>query len=265
MPQFLRAMIEQREGDTPASPLRFIASTPGVKRDGVEINQSMWNLDNYRANPVVLWVHDFGGQHLPIGRSVVMVEGGKLIAEVNFDQEDEFARQVESKYRRGYLNAVSVSWENTELDGRVMHELLDISAVPVPGDPNALIQRQAAGLRSLQRDIDQVLGATSPEDEPPIYEDDSLLSLSRMVADEVALRMGSRAGAVLSQRNKDDLEQAMALIRGVIDRGVKPDQPLPDEEPMPEEKPQRAAAAEPQADDMAAMLSLKQMFDSFKL
>jgi len=264
MTQFLRAMIAE---PAPTGPLRFIASTPGVKRDGAAIDQTMWSLEHYRANPIVLWVHDYWGEHLPIGRATVLVEGEKLIADVEFDQNDDFAKQVESKYRRGYLHAVSVGWDNFEVDGRTMHELLDISAVPVPGDPDALIQRQVRGMRNLQDAIDLVLAAPSlalsPEPEPTLQPDTR--SLSQQVADEIELRLGSRAGAVLSQRNKDDLMEAMRLISGVVERSAKPDEPLVPAALLPEEKTQRAAATESQTEDSAALLTLKHLFDSFKI
>lgn len=272
MTKFLRAMIAE---PAPTGPLRFIASTPGIKRDGVEIDQTMWSLEHYRANPTVLWVHDYGGKHLPIGRAAVMVEGEKLIADVEFDQSDDFAKQVESKYRRGFLHAVSVGWDNVEVDGRMMHELLDISAVPVPGDPDALIQRQAAGFRSLSQAINQVLNEEPAEPQSqtwaatdyvefPITEPDTR-SLSQQVADEVELRLGRRAGAVLSQRNKDDLMEAMRLISGVVERSAKPEDPAVPAEPLPEEKTQRAAATPPGEDSGAALLTLKHLFDSFKI
>lgn len=270
MTQFLRAMIAE---PAPTGPLRFVASTPGIKRDGREIDQTMWSLEHYRANPTVLWVHDYRGERLPIGRAAVMVEGEKLIADVEFDQADDFAKQVESKYRRGFLHAVSVGWDDIEVDGRAMYELLDISAVPVPGDPDALIQRQAAGFRSLSQAINQVLNEEPAEPqsqtwaatdyvELPITEPDTR-SLPQQVADEIEMRLGRRAGAVLSQRNKDDLMEAMRLISGVIDRGVKPEDPAvpaaDEPQPLPEQ-PKREAAAE-----MAGLLKLKDLFDSFKI
>lgn len=136
-------------------PIRFIASTEGLARDGLIIDSAAWDLENYRKNPVVLWVHDYRGNTLPIGRAEVSIADGRLICDIDFDADDPFAAQVERKYRRGYLHAVSVGWDTHELDrsgdSPVVRraELLDISAVPVPGDADALIQRQAAAVRSL--------------------------------------------------------------------------------------------------------------------
>lgn len=130
---------------TTGGPLRFTASTEGVKRDGKNLKVDKWLLDNYRANPVVLWAHDYTGARLPIGRAEVSVENRALMAEVTFDPQDEFAQAVEQKYRSGFLSTVSVGWDETK-DG---YDLLDISAVPVPGDPQALLERQAGAQRAL--------------------------------------------------------------------------------------------------------------------
>ena len=154
--EFLRAFrdtpVDGNEG-SPGEPIRFIASTSGIKRDGLDLDQNLWHLDNYRRNNVFLWVHDYMGQTLPLGRVDVSIEDGDLAADVLFDQEDDFARKVESKYRRGFLHAVSVGWDDVEIEGQKRFDLLDVSAVPVPGDPDALMERQQIALRSLGRSL----------------------------------------------------------------------------------------------------------------
>jgi hypothetical protein len=112
---------------------------------------------------VVLWGHDYTGQRLPIGRAEVEITGRQIRASITFDQEDEFARSVESKYRRGFLHTVSVGWNPLKTRGRDVAEweLLDISAVPVPGDADALIQRQLRALRAI---------GAEPETDTPAWE-----------------------------------------------------------------------------------------------
>lgn len=172
MPHFMRAILDRAGGEIPErGPLRFVASTEEPGRDGLVIKQDGWQLDAYRANPVVLWAHDYASP--PIGRADVRVEGKQLIAEITFDPDDEFARAVERKYRAGFLSAVSVGWETRKLEPpaspgdppRIIEaELLDISAVPVPGDPKALIERQQRALAGLGRDLLALLD--SPATDP---------------------------------------------------------------------------------------------------
>ena len=139
----------------PGDPIRFTASTEGVKRDGLDLRLDGLDITAYLQNPVFLWAHDYAGRTLPIGRTVNLEKrDGALVVDVVFDQSDDFARRVERKYRDGYLNAVSIGWIITEMERSdeaivvTRADLLDVSAVPVPGDPAALMEREAAALRS---------------------------------------------------------------------------------------------------------------------
>lgn len=176
MTQYIRAIQERGASSAePGTPIRFVASTEGIGRDGLVIDQNGWDLDNFRANPAFLWSHDYTGNRPPIGRvSEIDIKDGKMIADVVFDQGDEFARQIERKYRDGFLNAVSVGWETKQIEpprgvegaARVTKaELLDISAVNIPGDPGALIERQ---LRAMQELL--TLTETEQSTEPPASE-----------------------------------------------------------------------------------------------
>ena len=157
-----------RGEDEEGGRITFVASTPGVKRDGMDLDPAAWYLDNYQRNPVVLWSHGYLSDRLPIGRAEVWVEERGLVAAVTFDQEDGFAREVESKYRRGFLNAVSVGWTlRNDREQEEQYELLDISAVPVPGDPDALMERQRVGLRGVMLVLEGVLAPLSPP-APPV-------------------------------------------------------------------------------------------------
>ena len=54
--QFLRA---QRASTQPeGGAIRFVASTEGVKRDGMDLKKEDWALDNFRNNSVFLWMHN---------------------------------------------------------------------------------------------------------------------------------------------------------------------------------------------------------------
>lgn len=142
----------------PGTPIPFTASTSDIARDGMIIEADGWILDNFLRNPVILWAHDYTGSRPPIGRAVdgtVVVKDGKLFMDVQFDQNDDFARTVEHKIRNGYINAMSVGWDTKEFappEGKMgaprvtRAELLEASIVPVPSDPGALAARQKRAL-----------------------------------------------------------------------------------------------------------------------
>lgn len=204
MKRYTRAYV-RADDSAESGPLHFVVSTETLGRDGLIIDADGWELDNYRLNPVVLWVHDYMGRvALPIGRAEVEQRDSELHADITFDPDDPFAQAIERKYRARYLNAVSVGWDTKEIkivpsevnepNHITKAELLDVSAVPVPGDPNALIERQLAGLRALGYEI----ALPVPAD---------------------------REGAVLSARNREDLEKARDLLAAVLKRASKDDDP----------------------------------------
>jgi hypothetical protein len=149
MTTFARGFLDTETRNTDG-PLRFILSSPGVKRDGLELDMTRWNLTGFNRNPVAKWNHGFDPLRgdLPIGRwrNVRFTSDRAMVGDLEFDQEDEFARAVESKYQRGFLNAVSIGF--IPGFGDRDNELLEASAVAVPADPDALISGRSVVLTS---------------------------------------------------------------------------------------------------------------------
>ena len=133
--------------------LTFVASTGAVDRHGDTVAPEGWRLDAYRENPVVLWAHDY--RRPAIGRAQsVWRDGGALLARLEF-AGTEFAREVEGLYRQGYQQGVSVGFRPLHFEERrdartgaflgirfLEQELLEISAVPVPANRGALLERR---------------------------------------------------------------------------------------------------------------------------
>lgn len=133
-----------------------IASTDAQDRYG-EIVEQVWQLDAYQANPVVLYAHD--SRELPIGKAEnIRVEDGQLVATLRFvgAEVNPRAEQVWQLVQEGVLRAVSVGfiphtyrWEKRD-DREVLvltdNELVEISVVPVPANPEALARMRARAL-----------------------------------------------------------------------------------------------------------------------
>lgn len=138
----MRAFVDGTPSDD--GPIRFVAGTEGLKIDGRDYRMDGMDLGRYESNPVVMWCHDLTKP--PIGRGVPAVDAGRLLLDVEFDLADPFAADIDGKYRRGFLNAVSMTALPTDGNGGlgprrgvVEHsELIEVSAVPVPLDPDAL-------------------------------------------------------------------------------------------------------------------------------
>lgn len=109
-----------------------------VKTDGIDLSQ-------YARNPILLWMHNrpWVGRKdeiLPIGRIVdLKVENGVLSGLPVFDQGDEFAKQIESKWESGFLNMGSAGL-------RVIEESEDVEWIK-PG------QRRATVLKSKLQEV----------------------------------------------------------------------------------------------------------------
>lgn len=143
--------------------LTFTASSAGVKRDGLNLDLDGMTVDNFLKNPVFLWVHDYAGHVLPIGRVTSLDKTAeRLLVKVRFDLDDPFAAEVYRKYRGGFLNAVSIGWDPIEWsdDTVTVSDLLDISAVPVPGDQDALMERALEYARSYGKVSDSPTGVS---------------------------------------------------------------------------------------------------------
>jgi len=134
------------------------ASTETPDRDKDILRANGWKLKNYRKNPVVLWGHDANA--LPIAKAKeVKVDNGKLIFRPQFAtaEQNPFAEQVFQMFKAGFLRAFSVrfdpiEWTDIKQDDDdktnnifyrtprdyTSQELLEISAVNIPANPEAL-------------------------------------------------------------------------------------------------------------------------------
>ena len=144
----------------PSGAVRFVLSTERRARDNNVIRADAWRVKNFQANPVALWAHK--DTELPIGhwrdlKIENMPEGDPaLFGDLHFaSAEYEFAATVEKLYRSGALNAVSVRWSPIEYEamedgssGIVFTDvdLLEVSAVPVPADPDAIAVAARSGI-----------------------------------------------------------------------------------------------------------------------
>ncbi len=161
-----------------------IGSTAVVDRYGDTIQQDGWDLKNYKVNPVILWGHNVREERPPIGKAMkVWIDGkgtkaAKLMFQVKFDLQDSFAAEIFRKVKDGFINTVSVGflpseWEDINPDdwfsprNYLKQELLELSFVPVPANPEALV-----GLRSFAKSDKRFEPIESLEKALPVVKDD---------------------------------------------------------------------------------------------
>ena len=142
-------------------PVTFVLSTDDVDRHGDVVLANGWRLDAYLRNPVLLWAHDY--HHPAIGRAVSLwTEPHRLLAKVEF-APSAFAQEVAALYAHGFQWGVSVGFRPIRWEERrdprtgaylglryLEQELLEVSAVPVPANREALRRRAEAGDEGLE-------------------------------------------------------------------------------------------------------------------
>lgn len=156
---FISDTVEIVKGVDPEKRLLTITgTTEGKDRDGDIIKLKGWDLNNYKKNPVFLWGHDY--RSVPLGSAVKVVKKYKpsrIDFTIKFPTEglNPFADMILALYNEKIINASSVGflptkWERLEdkddtgsgavAMGRkfIKQELLELSGVPVPSNPEAL-------------------------------------------------------------------------------------------------------------------------------
>lgn len=120
-----------------------------VLTDGIDTEQ-------YMRNPIVLFMHNRNDYNPKgdevIGRTIALKkEAGKLIAEVEFDEADEFARQIAGKVERGFIRMASLGADiletsqerdfllpNQRLETVTKCKMTELSIVDIGGNDDAL-------------------------------------------------------------------------------------------------------------------------------
>ena len=175
--------IRKAEGDERR--VTFVASDATRDSAGTVLNQEGWDLTRFNRNGVIGYQHKvYGGwsdtdnPDNVIGKGRAYVEGGRLMVDVDFEPKEinELAEKVYQKILFGSLKAVSVGflpvgdghWGEGEesregatptwyYDGQ---ELLEVSVVNIPANPNAV---RVKGLDSSEEEMRALLGKDEPE------------------------------------------------------------------------------------------------------
>jgi HK97 family phage prohead protease len=157
-------------------------SNETADRYGDIIKVAGWELTNYRANPVVLFGHDY--HNPPIGRAKELrSDATRLLMVPEFPDRETYAFGAccGELMRKGFLNAASVgfsplTWaydeERMGYDFQTQ-ELLEVSLCSVPANPLCLVEARSAGVdlapmaawadRTLQEDTFETLCYTKPQ------------------------------------------------------------------------------------------------------
>jgi phage head maturation protease len=165
----------------------FVASSQALDRYEEIIVPTGWRLEHYRRNPVFQNAHQYGDVLFTLGKAQI-TEIREIAGRPALFQRIEFATDVNPMariayglYRGKFLNAVSVGfipvrWENggPEAGYRrkyLEQELLEVSAVGIPANPEALqlgLQAHAIRRTDLEDLLDLLHGFSAHDFAPMI-------------------------------------------------------------------------------------------------
>jgi len=148
----VKTLVESTEkaADSDTGTFDVIASTEDVDRMNEIIKQDGWQLDHFMKNPVILWGHSHFELPIGVATSVnVEEQNGRRVLRIKGKfASHAFAQTVRQLYDEGVLRTVSVGFIEKEREGNVitMAELIELSFVSVPANPNALTAIEKMGL-----------------------------------------------------------------------------------------------------------------------
>ena len=192
---------------------------------------------------------------MPIGRvENLRVEDGKLIGTPVFDQNDEFAKQIESKWENGFLRMASAGLEilgksddpSLVLPGQIREtvtrsKLIEVSIVDIGGNDEALqlygqegkLLKLAAGEESPALPLlqEREKPEPAPEGEPGEGEgtDNTKIKLTKMTKEQLALLglsetatedQATAALALMKQRSDNAEQIQLAAVTQAVDQAV---------------------------------------------
>lgn len=222
----------------------FVISTAAVDRDGDTIDPKGWDLTNYMKNPTVLWAHDYSRP--PVGKAVnIQATKDGLRADVEFLPAgmDPFADMIHDMVKGGFLNATSVGFKGKDFSRSKdrdhgydfkSQELLEFSIVPVPSNPEALVQRgldstQAGKYAKAMRSwATEVLGEAVPK-----MSDEQLDSLSYEIAKAMKFVPGTTEKKEDVEQKQDEKKEdgesvdIRALVAEEVAKALKAQEPQP--------------------------------------
>ncbi len=212
--KFLGVEVKAAEGEP--GTFWFTASTDARDRQGDVIVQNAWKVADFMKNPVILWAHNY--YETPIGKATEIKMGpDSLSVKIQFVPEstDPFAGKVAKLVEQGFLKTVSVGFmvykseplttedlaqrPEMKFGQRLYGDLLEVSIVPVPANPEALNQNEYGEVisRGLHLKPSEAKSKFLP------YTDAKGSVNPRLLRASLAAALGARGGVSVTDVNKD--------------------------------------------------------------
>lgn len=167
--------------------ITFVASDSTRDSAGTVLNQDNWDLTRFNSNGIIGYQHKvYGGwddtdnPDNVIGKGHAYVEDGKLMVDITFEPKEinELAEKIYQKVLFGSLRAVSVGFlpigkgrfgEGADAETYYFagQQLLEVSVVNIPANPNALRKSMEAENDFLEAERKRLLEEAKVEEPTP--------------------------------------------------------------------------------------------------
>lgn len=137
---YCRAQVERDE-----KRILAIATDETIDRHGEVLPIDSWDFKNFKKNPVLMFNHDYWLPPVGVVKNIKL-DGKRVTFEPQFHEITQLAREVKQMYDEGIMNSFSVGFipNQPKKEGqKVMLELLEISAVSIPANPNARVSEKS--------------------------------------------------------------------------------------------------------------------------
>lgn len=146
--------------------VKFTVTTDTPDRERDVVSPAGIEFANFERNPTIQWAHDY--RSLPVGRAVEILKSGngiQMVIEFATAELNPMADTVFRMVKAGFLRACSIGfrpleWAYDETRKGINYvsiELLEVSIVPVPANPDALVSMGAEDLALIKGWAEQAL------------------------------------------------------------------------------------------------------------
>ena len=238
--------LTPQQGDEENFIIRGIFSTADEDRQGEVVATSGWNLDSFKANPVILFAHDHYRPAVAkcIELAIMNVDGKEVMAgAIQFAVKEDKSGLSETLYNlyfNKYMSAFSVGFMNDvyeydqESDKVTLLEntLLEISCVNVPANAFALAASKGLNMKPLsdfikeaekgkKKDVEDIKEPKDADIET-LEDEEEKEEEEEMNDDEKAVKEGIEK---ISKSNVETIKSAIETLTGVLkaetESGVK--------------------------------------------
>lgn len=207
-------LIVKAEVERTDKGMRAVASSGVVDRHGEIVSVEGWDLKNFKKNPVLLWSHDHMIPAIGTAKGI-KVEGvgktAKLTFEPVFHDKTPEAAAIKALFEgtedmEPVLGTFSVGFRPIDMDGNVYtkQELLEISAVNVPANPDARMMAYKS-LESAGFEKSVIKNVLEPEEDELINAKQELIEAKEKIVD-----LEEQVGEMQSQI--DDVVKGLKIL-----------------------------------------------------